>query len=628
MELLLDGKDPRTDSAVSAHVVSCSDCTDRIRVMGMFKEKEAEVREGMVLVDRFEIVRSLGRGGMGEVFLARDRNFGASAVAVKVVRRDTRLPGDDEALRKEVELARAVNHPNVARVHDLHVSPFGPIVTMAYVDGVTLHQWIREKKRMGGVTADEWRRVSRDVAGGLAAIHAAGIVHGDLKPGNVMVDRASGSAYIVDFGFAKERARTVATMRGEKKAADGGTPNYMSPERLEKGGASVEDDLYALGMTIWEMLSAKVPEPGHHPPSHSIERQLPFGIPPGLATDELKQVFRLQAKEPTRRPQARHLRFFNPNTVATNPLQVARERIDPGSTPPYRGSSTPFRPDAQGLLIVYASNARELIGRVLPLDKTKMVIGRAPSVPGVKQPVDLVVPEATISAIHGALSFQNNGCWYLEDAKEPRPSTNGIYGEGSYERQGAVTLLHGNEAMIGELRVKLVSFREASTLHEKALQFLRQRDGLTSLLHEEAFRQALDGDLSFTRWAGYPLTLAWFFLRTPARDGQGRLTIQEMQALRRAAKAAVDLFDMLLLSLTACTAGLTGIGSFAVALVGQTADIAKPLVEQVLTQMRSQMPPGVEVGAVVVEATSEHKRGADLLEATRHTPGGPVYNIT
>jgi serine/threonine-protein kinase len=625
---LLDGVDPRNDPAVGSHVETCAECSDRVRVMGMFKEKEAEVREGMVLVDRFEVVRSLGRGGMGEVFLARDRNFGASSVAVKVVRRDTRLPGDDEALRKEVELARAVNHPNVARVHDLHQSPYGPVVTMAFVDGVTLHQWIREKKRTGGVSADEWRRIARDVAAGLAAIHAAGIVHGDLKPGNVMVDRASGSGFIVDFGFAKERARTVATMRGEKKAADGGTPNYMSPERLEKGGASVEDDLYALGMTIWEMLSAKVPEPGHHPPSNPIEKQLPFGIPPGLATDELKQIFRLISKDPVRRPQARHLRFFNPNTVATNPLQVARERIDPGANPPYRGSATPFRADAQGLLITYASNARELIGRVLPLDKTRMVLGRAPSVPGSKVNVDLVVPEATISAIHCLLTFQNNGCWHVEDAKDPRPSTNGIYGEGSYERQPAITLLHGNEAMVGELRVKLVSFRENSNLHEKALQFLRARDGLTSLLHEEAFRQALDGDLAFARWAGYPLTLAWFYLRTPARDGHGRLTIQEMQALRRASKAAVDLFDMLLLSLTACTAGLTGVGSFAVALVGQTAEIARPLVEQVLTQMRSQMPPGVEVGGVVVEATTEHARGADLLEATRRTPGGAVYSIS
>ncbi len=576
----------------------------------MFSAKEAEIRDGTVLVDRFEIVRSLGRGGMGEVFLARDRNFGSSAVAVKVVRRDTRLPGDDDALRKEVELARAVNHPNVARVHDLHQSPHGPVVTMAYVDGVTLHQWIREKKRMGGVSADEWRR------------------HGDLKPGNVMVDRATGNGYIVDFGFAKERARTVATQRGEKRGADGGTPNYMSPERLERGGASVEDDLYAFGMTIWEMLSAKVPEPGHHPPSHPIDKQLPFGIPPGLASDELKQVFRLLMKDPVRRPQGRHLRFFNPNTVATNPLVVARDKIDPGANPPYRGSSTPFRPDSQGLLITYASNARELIGRVLPLDKTHLVLGRAPSVPGTKLQVDLVVPEATISAVHCHMHFQNNGCWHIEDARDPRPSTNGIYGEGAYERQPSVTLLHGNEAMIGELRVKLVSFREASTLHEKALQFLRQRDGLTGLFHEEAFRTALDADLLFSRWAGYPLTMAWFYLRTPSRDGQGRLTIQEMQALRRASKAAVDLFDMLLLSLTASTAGLTSQGAFGVVLVGQTAEIARPLIENVLAQMRSQMPAGVEAGAVVVEASHEHQRGIDLIESTRQPSGGPVFTLT
>jgi hypothetical protein len=279
-------------------------------------------------------------------------------------------------------------------------------------------------------------------------------------------------------------------------------------------------------------------------------------------------------------------------------------------------------------LITYASNARELIGRVLPLDKTHLVLGRAPSVPGTKIQVDLVVPEATISAVHCHLHFQNNGCWHIEDARDPRPSTNGIYGEGAYERQPSVTLLHGNEAMVGELRVKLVSFREASTLHEKALLFLRQRDGLTGLFHEEAFRAALDADLAFARWAGYPLTLAWFYLRTPSRDGQGRLTIQEMQALRRASKAAVDLFDMLLLSLTASTAGLTSQGSFGVVLVGQTAEIARPLIEQVLTQVRGQMPAGVEAGAVVVEATHEHARGVDLLESTRQPAGGSVFTLT
>jgi serine/threonine-protein kinase len=313
-----------------------------------------------------------------------------------------------------------VSHPSVVKVHDLHQSPHGPIVTMAYVDGVTLHQWTREKKRSGGVTADEWRRIARDVAGGLAAIHAAGIVHGDLKPGNVMVDRASGRGYIVDFGFAKERERTVATQRGEKRRADGGTPNYMSPERLERGGASVEDDLYALGMTLWEILSAKVPEPGHHPPSHAIDAQLPFGVPPGLTSDELRQVFRLLMKDPLRRPQARHLRFFNPEVQNTGQLAVHREKIDPGSNPPYRGSSTPFRADAQGLLITYASNARELIGRILPLEKQRMVLGRVPTATGAKVHVDLVVPEATISGVHCHLQFQSNGYWQLTDTLEPR----------------------------------------------------------------------------------------------------------------------------------------------------------------------------------------------------------------
>ncbi len=204
---------------------------------------------------------------------------------------------------------------------------------------------------------------------------------------------------------------------------------------------------------------------------------------------------------------------------------------------------------------------------------------------------------------------------------------NGIYSEGTYDRQPSLTLLHGNEAMIGEVRVKLVSFREASIHHERALQFLRQRDGMTGLLHEDTFRVALDADLTFARWARTPLTLAWFTLRTPSRGGQGRLTIQEMQALRRATKAAVDLFDMVLLSLTASTAGLTSQSAFAVALVGQTADIARPIVESVLVQIRSQMPAGVEADANVVEASAEHARAIDLIAAARVPNGALVFAL-
>ena len=110
---------------------------------------------GTVINDRYEIKQSLGKGGMGEVFLAYDRATQQS-LALKIVREESRMPGDDEALRQELLLARSVSHPNVCRVHDLMPSPYGPILVMEHITGQTLHTHIRRKKaRVLGITEHE-----------------------------------------------------------------------------------------------------------------------------------------------------------------------------------------------------------------------------------------------------------------------------------------------------------------------------------------------------------------------------------------------------------------------------------------------------------------------------------------
>src|SRR5580658_933440 len=185
---------------------------------------------------------------MGEVFLAYDRST-LQAVALKIVREEARMPGDDEALRQELLLARSVSHPNVCRVHDLAPSLYGPILVMEHITGQTLHTHIRRKKAQGGYTADEFRRIAHEVTQGLTAIHAQGLVHGDLKPGNVMVSNER--VVIVDFGFAQERVRASSRRAGAPPG--GGTREYMSPERLGGGGPSAEDDVYAMTLSFWEM---------------------------------------------------------------------------------------------------------------------------------------------------------------------------------------------------------------------------------------------------------------------------------------------------------------------------------------------------------------------------------------
>jgi len=541
------------------------------------------IATGTVVNDRYDIRQSLGKGGMGEVFLAFDRST-QQTVALKVVREESRMPGDDEALRQELLLARSVSHPNVCRVHDLAPSSWGPILVMEQIPGQTLHTHIRKKKAQGGYTADEFRKIASEVCAGLAAIHAQGLVHGDLKPGNVMV--SEGRAVILDFGFAQERARASARRPGAPP--DGGTPNYMSPDRLRNGGASADDDVYAMALTLWEMWTCRVPEPGYKPRAKTMRQQIMFDVPAGLSIDEVRQIFRGLNEDAQMRPQARHMRFFNPTQLTTSPIQLPRERLDPGP-PPGRAVVTTFNPGAQGLLVTYATNAPEIVGQLLPLDKPLLSVGR-------RGDQDLVMPEATVSGTHAVLRWQS-GSWLIEDLG----STNGSYADHNYERKTQLALLHGGEAQVGECRLKLVSFGPESIQHKRARQYLIKRDGLTGLLGREHLLKAIDEDGLFGDWAEAPMEVARYELRGPNRQVSERPTILEMLALRRAAQRVVELTEMLLLSLTPVVAGRTGPLKFAVSIVGPTIEEARHVVEQIVSQVQGLLPDTLELGATLVK---------------------------
>ncbi len=548
----------------------------------------APLGPGAVLNDRYEVRQSLGKGGMGEVFLAYDRTTQQS-VALKIVREESRMPGDDEALRQELLLARSVSHPHVCRVHDLAPSPYGPMLVMEYITGQTLHTHIRRKKAQGGYTSDEFRRLAQETASGVAAIHAQGLVHGDLKPGNVMVttntDGSFGKAVVLDFGFAKERARLSARRPGAPP--DGGTPNYMSPERLRSGGASPEDDTYALGLTLLEMWTCRVPEPGYRPRAKTMRQQIMFDVPAGLSIDEIKQVFRCFSDDPTQRLPARHLRFFNPMALTTNPVQLPRERLDPGP-PPGRSATQSFVPGQQALIATFATNAQEFVGEIIPLSKPTMTIGR-------RAENDIWVPEATVSGHHAQLKWQN-ATWVVEDLG----STNGTYVDHTYERRKQVNWMHGVDVQFGELRLKLVSFVQDSAGHRRAKTYLGKRDGLTGLLRREELLRALDEEASFSEWVEAPLTIARYELRGPNRNASDRPTILEMLALRRVATRVVELTDVLILSLIPVVSGRSGPLRFAIAMVGPNLQDARNLVEQVVGQVQGLLPEGMELAANLV----------------------------
>src|SRR5262249_32950725 len=220
-------------------------------------------REGELLLERFKLVRLVGRGGMGEVYEARDLRLHAT-IALKTVResasdRDALL----ERLRREVQLARAVTHPNVCRVFDLHEGP-GPdgrpvaFVTMEFLDGETLAERLH---RAGRLSLREALPLLQQMADGLAAIHARGLVHRDFKPGNVMLvgTEVGQRAVVTDLGIA----RTVG-QRDDASGWDGteagaiiGSPAYMAPEQRKGSEVTARADTYALAQVAGEMVGGQ-----------------------------------------------------------------------------------------------------------------------------------------------------------------------------------------------------------------------------------------------------------------------------------------------------------------------------------------------------------------------------------
>ncbi len=201
------------------------------------------------LLGRFRLLRRIGAGGMGEVFEARDLSLGTT-IALKTVRQEIASdPGALERLRREVVLARSVTHPNVCRVFEFFEAPDTAFLTMEFLEGVTLSERL---KRAGALSTREALEVLREVAAGLEAIHQSGIVHRDVKAGNVLlVEDARRRAVVTDFGIALGGA-------GERLTAAGGvvgTPAAMAPEQRSGKEVSPRTDVYALALLACEMVA-------------------------------------------------------------------------------------------------------------------------------------------------------------------------------------------------------------------------------------------------------------------------------------------------------------------------------------------------------------------------------------
>ena len=212
---------------------------------------QGEELVGTFLAERYEILELLGRGGMGAVYKARDTEL-ERLVALKLIRTD--LASNPEILRRfkqELILAREVTHRNVIRIFDLGQAKGFKFITMEFVEGRDLRAVLRER---GKLPPDETVRIIAQVCRALESAHAAGVVHRDLKPQNIMLD-AKDRVYVMDFGIAHSLETPGMTQTGALM----GTPEYMSPEQAKGIKVDARSDLFALGIIFYEMLTGISP---------------------------------------------------------------------------------------------------------------------------------------------------------------------------------------------------------------------------------------------------------------------------------------------------------------------------------------------------------------------------------
>ncbi len=249
-----------------------------------------------VLDDRYDVVRPLGSGGMGEVYLARDRVLGRD-VALKVLRRQ--YAGDDEfaeRFKREAMSAASLSHPNIVQVYDRGATEEGAsYIAMEYVPGGTLKERI---SRGGPLEAADAAGFGAQVAEALGAAHDRSMVHRDIKPQNVLLT-ARGGAKVADFGIARAGSSATISRTGSVM----GTAGYMSPEQALGKPATPKSDLYSLGVVLYEALTGELPYTADNPIAVSMKHvneplRPPIELNPRIPRGMNAIVTKLLAKDP------------------------------------------------------------------------------------------------------------------------------------------------------------------------------------------------------------------------------------------------------------------------------------------------------------------------------------------
>jgi Protein kinase domain len=305
--------------------------------------------DGRVLNERYELGASLGRGGMASVYRGTDRVLGRT-VAVKVLA--DRFAGDDKFVtrfRREAQAAAGLNHPNVVSVFDTGDDAEAHYIVMEFVEGDTLADVLR---REGKLAPGRAVAIADDAATALQAAHDSGLVHRDVKPGNIMIDREA-RVKVMDFGIARAAADDTLTQTGMVL----GTASYLSPEQAQGMPVDARSDVYSLGCVLYEMLAGQPPFTGESPVAiaykHVNEDPAPLSETEPKVSPQLEAVvMRALAKEPDRRfPTAQAFREALADAVSTEPMPVAAggdTAVMPPTTTPMTAAGPPQGPPDRG----------------------------------------------------------------------------------------------------------------------------------------------------------------------------------------------------------------------------------------------------------------------------------------
>jgi serine/threonine-protein kinase len=247
-----------------------------------------------VLGGRYEVGELLGRGGMAEVHIGRDTRLGRT-VAIKILRSDlARDPTFQARFRREAQSAAALNHPSIVAVYDtgedVVTSPTGaashiPFIVMEYVEGHTVRELLKDGS---AVPLDEAAEIVSGVLVALEYSHHAGIVHRDIKPGNVMLTPA-GAVKVMDFGIARAMADSAATMTQTHAVV--GTAQYLSPEQARGEIVDARSDLYSTGCLLFELLTGRPPFIGDSPVAVAYQHVTAAPVAPSALAADVPEAF-------------------------------------------------------------------------------------------------------------------------------------------------------------------------------------------------------------------------------------------------------------------------------------------------------------------------------------------------